>query len=85
MKRFNILQCVHMYGIIHNNIISYNAYWDRRKQYSRNVYKRNNRTLNKVIITNIEFASQAIGVELIMQGIINLNLGNYIVYVYDVR
>lgn len=48
---------------------------------------RNNRTLNKVIIINIEFASQAIGVELIMQGIINLNLSNYTaaVYVYGSR
>jgi len=42
-------------------------------------------TLNKVIIINIEFASQAIGVELIMQGIINLNLGNYTMYVYGAR
>jgi len=42
-------------------------------------------TLNKVIIINIEFALQAIGVELIMQGIINLNLCNYAMYVYGAR
>jgi len=42
-------------------------------------------TLNKVIIITIEFASLAIGVELIMRGIINLNLGNYTMYGYDAR
>jgi len=67
------------------HIILYNVYCDRRKQYSRDVYMRNHRTLNKVIIINIEFASQTIGVELIMQGIINLNLSNYTVYVYGAR
>lgn len=78
---------VHSYRWYYTYIILCNVYCDRRKQYSRDVYMRNNRTLNKVIIINIEFASQAIGVELIMQGIINLNLSNYTaaVYVYGSR